>query len=424
MNDPNGLVWFDGEYHLFFQHNPHGDLWGHMTWGHAVSKDLLHWDELQIAIPETSEHMMFSGSCVVDYETTSGFGIPENPAMVAIVTLHPQVQPNNQTQGLAYSTDRGRTWTLYQGNPVLDEDLQDFRDPKVWRDTANNRWVMVVAKPTQHQIAFYQSEDLKSWRHLSDFGPLAATGGVWECPDLFPLAVDGDPNNLKWVLIVSLNPGGICGGSGTQWFVGDWDGVRFTPEGNWPSLGRWIDYGPDCYAGVTFNDEPLGRRVLLPWMSNWDYAHLTPTSPWRGQMGVPRELTLKNVAGKVLLCSEPVGELSNVNEQHVMVLEAAWNQGADAGITLCAGDEQRITITKTANNTLTLERPGLHKPGKRDAYSVQLPQDPGGMTIVIDRCSVEIFTGDGVAAMSALDFPGNPIDGIVPIGSTRLERIA
>ena len=227
MNDPNGLVYYKGEYHLFYQHNPFGNTWGHMSWGHAVSRDLVHWQHLPVAIPEEGDEAIFSGSAVVDHKNTSGFGTRRNPPMVAIYT---SARPDDQNQSLAYSTDRGRTWTKYAGNPVLDDADREFRDPKVFWYEPEREWRMVAVKALQRKVAIYRSKDLKAWTHLSDFGPANAVGGAWECPDLFPLEVDGKRHKTKWVMLVSLNPGGIAGGSGMQYFVGDFDGTRFTAD--------------------------------------------------------------------------------------------------------------------------------------------------------------------------------------------------
>lgn len=229
MNDPNGLVYYKGEYHLFYQHNPNGNAWGDMSWGHAVSEDLVHWEELPLAISHDENEMIFSGSVVVDHQNTTGFGTLANPAMVAVYTTNPKARLD-QNQALAYSLDRGRTWTKYDGNPVLDIDNPEFRDPKVQWYAPSKSWLMTVVKATERKVAFYSSKDLKTWEHLSDFGPMGAVGGVWECPDLFPLPVDGNRREQKWVLLVSLNPGHLYGGSGTQYFVGDFDGTTFTPD--------------------------------------------------------------------------------------------------------------------------------------------------------------------------------------------------
>jgi sucrose-6-phosphate hydrolase SacC (GH32 family) len=280
MNDPNGLLYYKGEYHLFYQHNPKENIWGNMSWGHAVSSDLYSWEELPVAIACTDEVGIFSGSAVIDYENTSGFGSKENPAMVAIYTEHKN-DKSSQTQCLAFSLDQGRTFTKYEGNPVLDLQTPDFRDPKVqWVD---GQWLMTIALPDLHQISFYSSPNLKEWTHLSNFGPAAETGGCWECPDLFKLG-------NKWLLIVSLNPGGYQIGSGTQYFIGEWNGKEFIAD---DIETRWLDYGRDNYAGVTFNDAPNGKRIFLGWMSNWDYAGKVPTDPWRSAMTLPRELSLE-----------------------------------------------------------------------------------------------------------------------------------
>ncbi|NYF59604.1 glycoside hydrolase family 32 protein [Micromonospora purpureochromogenes] len=260
MNDPNGLVWYQGEWHLFYQYNPEGAQWGNMSWGHAVSRDLQHWEELPVAIPYSSDEHIFSGSVVVDERNTSGFGSPGAPAMVAVYTSwYPGT--GIQAQSLAYSTDRGRRWTKYAGNPVLDLGSREFRDPKVFWDTRSGQWTMAVVLATEHKVSFYGSADLRSWRHLSDFGPANAVGGVWEVPDLFELPVDGDPHHTKWVLVVNLNPGAVAGGSGAQYFIGDWDGTRFTAENvvtgePAPPAGRlFADFEGD-YAGWTVENDP------------------------------------------------------------------------------------------------------------------------------------------------------------------------
>ncbi|MER6559036.1 GH32 C-terminal domain-containing protein [Streptomyces sp. NPDC001027] len=231
MNDPNGLVYYKGEYHLFYQYNPSGNSWGDMSWGHAVSTDLVHWQQLPLALPHDDKEMIFSGSAVVDESNTTGFGTKKNPPMVAIYTSNDN-STGIQSQALAYSTDRGRTWTKYQGNPVIDIGSRDFRDPKVQWYAPTKSWLMTVSLSAEHKVRFYSSKNLKDWTQLSEFGPAGATGGVWECPDLFPLAVDGDTNNVKWVLVVNINPGGIAGGSAAQYFIGDFDGTKFTADDN------------------------------------------------------------------------------------------------------------------------------------------------------------------------------------------------
>jgi levanase len=298
MNDPNGLVYYKGEYHLFFQHNPFGDTWGHMSWGHAVSRDLVHWQQLPVAIPEQGDEMIFSGSAVVDRDNTSGFGTRGNPAMVAIYT---SAYPDDQKQSLAYSTDRGRTWTKYAGNPVLDDADREFRDPKVFWYAPQRKWIMAVSMAVQRKIRFYSSPNLKQWTLMSDFGPANATGGVWECPDLFPLALDGNPRKTKWVLVVNLNPGGIAGGSAAQYFVGDFDGSRFTadnagaytpPAGDVFADFEGSDYGAWTTTGTAFGSGPAhgtlpGQQTVSGFQGNglvnsfldFDSSQGTLTSP-------------------------------------------------------------------------------------------------------------------------------------------------
>ncbi len=270
MNDPNGLVYHDGEYHLFYQYNPQGDTWGNMSWGHAVSRDLLHWEELPVALRADDEQMFFSGSAVVDHANTTGFGSPGNPPMVAVYTRFDR-ETAIQSQAIAYSLDNGRTWTEYAGNPVIDIDSTEFRDPKVFWYEPEERWIMAVVLAEQHKVRFYGSPDLKQWTHLSDFGPANATGGVWEVPDLFQLPVDGDPNHKKWVLVVNLNPGSIAGGSGAQYFVGEFDGRAFHAENVVTDYeappGRAIEtfeapnYGDWTATGEAFSDGPAAGAL-------------------------------------------------------------------------------------------------------------------------------------------------------------------
>lgn len=266
MNDPNGLVFSKGVYHLFFQYNPLGDVWGNMSWGHATSKDLVHWDQQPVAIPFDANEGVFSGSVVVDTTNSSGFGTAKNPPMVAMYTSAYTAASGRegiQAQSLAYSTDDGQTWTKYSGNPVIDIGSREFRDPKVFWYAPAKEWRMVSVVATEHKVLIWRSADLKKWTRLSEFGPRNATGGVWECPDLFPLAVDGDTSRTKWVMLVSLNPGGIAGGSGTQYFVGDFDGTRFRPDGPAtyePPAGTLLQGFEDGYAGWTPSGTAFGSQ--------------------------------------------------------------------------------------------------------------------------------------------------------------------
>ena len=325
MNDPNGMVFFEGEYHLFYQHYPDSTVWGPMHWGHAVSTDLVHWQHLPIALFPDSLGLIFSGSAVIDWKNTSGFGVNGKPPMVAMFTYHDMAAEKRgtqtfQTQGLAYSNDRGRTWTKYAGNPVIpNTGIRDFRDTKVIWHEASQRWIMVLA--AGDRIRLYASYDLTQWESASEFGVnVGAHGGVWECPDLFPIRIEGT-NETRWVLLVSINPGGPNGGSATQYFVGNFDGTTFSLDpqfatglgtaGKEPARGIWVDHGRDDYAGVTWSDIPStdGRRLFIGWMSNWDYATVVPTDAWRSAMTVPRSLTLRRTPAGLRLFSTPVSEL-------------------------------------------------------------------------------------------------------------------
>ncbi|MBA4411297.1 MAG: glycoside hydrolase family 32 protein [Bacteroidota bacterium] len=318
MNDPNGMVYYAGEYHLFYQYYPDSTVWGPMHWGHAVSKDLIHWEHLPIALYPDSIGYIFSGSAVVDWKNTTGFGSVENPPLVAIFTYHNMDREKSgkidyENQGIAYSLDKGRTWNKYQNNPVLhNPGVKDFRDPKVLWHEGTQKWNLILS--AHDRVKIYSSGNLKDWQPESEFGSDAgAHGGVWECPDLFPLKVNAG-GQTKWVMIVNMNPGGPNGGSGTQYFVGDYDGHEFTAASKETS---WLDYGRDNYAGVTWSDVPKedGRRLFLGWMSNWNYATVVPTDVWRSAMTVPRELKLEEIDGKFLVKSEPVHELNQLQDQ-------------------------------------------------------------------------------------------------------------
>jgi fructan beta-fructosidase len=330
MNDPNGTVYHDGEYHLFYQYNPFGDKWGHMSWGHAVSGDLVHWIHLPVALAEEGNLRIYSGSAVVDFDNSSGFG---TNSLVAIYTGHRESSTNERVedQRLAYSNDRGRTWTHYPGNPVLDVGLPDFRDPKVFWHEQTKRWIMVAVFPMAKKIALYASADLKRWTLLSQFGPAGAWKDpiIWECPDLFSLEVEGDPLERKWVLIVNINPGGPAGGSGTQYFVGEFDGTQFICDPDNSGEAIWLDHGSDFYAGVTWSNVPDNRRILLAWMSNWAYTLDVPTGPWRGAMTIPRSLTLRHTSAGLRLAQNPVEELSILREEPALVFSGGSFTAAD-----------------------------------------------------------------------------------------------
>lgn len=303
MNDPNGMVYKDDEYHLFYQHNPYGSKWGNMHWGHAISKDLINWEHRPDAITPDALGTIFSGSAVVDTDNTAGFGAG---AIVAIYTQN----SDRQVQSIAYSTDNGRSFTKYENNPVLTSDARDFRDPKVFWHKETQRWIMLLAVGQEMQI--FSSSNLKDWAFESSFGEgQGAHGGVWECPDLFELPVDGT-NEKKWVLLCNLNPGGPFGGSATQYFVGTFNGKEFVNES--PSQTKWMDWGKDHYAAVTWSDAPDNRRIAIAWMSNWQYANDVPTSQYRSPNSVPRDLSLFTVDGETYLQSAPSPELLKLRD--------------------------------------------------------------------------------------------------------------
>ncbi|WP_372775357.1 glycoside hydrolase family 32 protein [Mangrovibacterium sp.] len=322
MNDPNGMVYYDGEYHLFYQYYPDSTVWGPMYWGHTISTDLVHWEHMPIALYPDSLGYIFSGSAVVDWNNSSGFGTAENPPLIAIFTYHDMEKEKagvveDETQGIAYSLDKGRSWNKYDGNPVLgNPGVPDFRDPKVNWIEETKRWSMVLS--VADRVHFYSSTNLREWQFESEFGADAgAHGGVWECPDIFPMTVEGT-DEIKWVLIVNINPGGPNGGSGTQYFLGDFDGRQFVADSK---ETNWVDWGRDNYAGVTWSDVPKedGRRIFMGWMSNWDYAQVVPTERWRSAMTLPRVLSLAKGDGGYKLKSAPVAEMDLITDRKLTV---------------------------------------------------------------------------------------------------------
>lgn len=445
MNDPNGMVFFDGEYHLFFQHHPFGDTWGPMHWGHAVTRDLIHWEELPIALEPDEHGTIFSGSAVVDWHNTTGF-FPDEPGLVAIFTHHLEREgvPTVQTQSLAYSADKGRTWTKYAGNPVLKrEDRPDFRDPKVFWHEPSGQWVMVVA--CGQIVSFYHSPDLKNWTLGSDFGEgIGSHEGVWECPDLFELHADGDPAASRWVLLVSIGDGGShTQGSRTQYFMGGFDGKTFAPDEASEQI-RWLDHGRDNYAGVSWSDVPDedGRRLYLGWMSNWRYANQTPTDGWRGAMTIVRELTLETVGGIETLMQRPareleaarvpVLELGDVTLQELrealaplrldsFELDVRAEAGRSFGFRLREGEDCGTPVGFDAETgELYIDRKksgecGFHADfaGRHAAPVNPAQADTGSqmrLRLFVDRSSVEVFEGDGRLVMTDLIFPKHGAD--------------
>ncbi len=435
-NDPNGMVYYKGTYHLFFQYYPKATVWGPMHWGHAVSKDMIHWKQLPIALYPDKLGYIFSGSVVVDENNTSGLGTNDKPAMVAIFTHHdPKGEKAGssvyQNQSLAYSLDEGTTWTKYTGNPVLkNPGIKDFRDPKVFWYAKDKKWVMSLA--TKDRITFYSSPNLKDWTKESDFGQmLGAHGGVWECPDLFPLKLNGKE---YWVLLVSINPGGPNKGSATQYFVGHFDGKTFTPSSN---QTKWIDYGPDDYAGVTFGNTG-SRKVFLGWMGNWLYANQVPTVKWRNAMTIPRELSLKLTAGEIWLNSDPVEELNKIviktikvdagllakNNNIFSVIKQTPSQYVlkfntkavkDYSVILSNATGEKLVVGYDAKNSryyIDRTKAGQSTFSKQFAtvtYSPRISLSPtSNFELLVDASSLELFADGGLSNMTGVFFPKKP----------------
>jgi len=446
MNDPNGPIYYEGEYHLFYQYNPFSIEWGHMSWGHAVSRDLVHWEHLPIALSEENGIMIFSGSTVVDRHNSSGFcqgAEAKTPScLVAIYTGHSE---KLETQNLAYSNDRGRTWTKYADNPVVDLHLASFRDPKVfWHEDAR-QWVMVTVLASQHKVRFFGSADLKHWTALSDFGPAGATWGVWECPDLFPLPVDGDASQTKWVLSIN-SPRGAARGWSNQYFVGSFDGKTFSPESS-TEKPLWVDYGLDFYASTSFSDLPKSdkRHIWLGWLTNWEFGARMPPDQWRGEQSIPREVKLKRFADGIHLVQEPIVELQVLRARHTIVenrsIEAANHllnskkvrgetleitaeissgDASEFGLRVREGDgEETLIGVDTKKQTLFVDRSrssGVsfdeHFP-RRDAGPITLVEGKSvKLHIFVDRESVEIFGNDGETVISETIFPKQGSDRI------------
>jgi fructan beta-fructosidase len=397
MNDPNGLIFYKGKYHLFYQHNPEGNLWGNMSWGHAVSSDLYNWEHLPVAISYDENFGIFSGSVVVDHKNSSGLGSTENPPMVAIYTAH-RHDRTHQSQHIAYSLDEGLTWQKYSSNPVLDLGMKDFRDPKVSYQADTDSWLMAISKPEEFKIAFFTSKDLKNWHHLSDLGPLGATGGCWECPDLFPLTLP--TGQTKWVLLVSLNPGGISGGSGTQYFVGNWDGKTFTPDSD---KEQWIDYGRDNYAGVTFNDAPNSERIFIGWMNNWIYADKYPTELWRSSMTTPRKLSLEIINNTPILIASPLTPPASVITKNYRI-----DTNKDFSLTLTNGDKECVVRMNASQKEFEITRSWFVDDAPQK--SPVITKDSFEVEFIIDNGSCELFAPEIGLAMTSLTLL--PLEGL------------
>jgi fructan beta-fructosidase len=435
MNDPNGMFFYKGEYHLFFQYHPSSSVWGPMHWGHAVSSDLIHWQELPVAIFPDEKGYIFSGSAVVDWDNTSGLKSGDEEVIVAIFTYH-DPKDELQTQGIAYSNDKGKTWTVYDKNPVLaNPGIKDFRDPKVMWLASHEKWFMSLA--AGQEIIFYSSKNLLEWEEESRFGSeYGAHGGVWECPDLFEITTEN--GEKKWILFVSINPGGPNRGSATQYFVGDFDGVTFTTD---QVEAKWIDWGRDNYAGVTWSDIPKddGRRLFIAWMSNWDYGQISPTEKWRSAMTLPRELKLFHDNGNYILASPMVSEVhkllstkfaegivsnnlpSKIKLPEVLQYKIDIQASLTSESTLSfqfsntVGDELVLTISNQNLNIL-FERNSQHGAAFSEKFdgvqTIQMYEHLKDLDITFwfDQSSVEIIINDGRYSITNLIFPKKPFE--------------
>ncbi len=454
MNDPNGMFYYNGYYHLFYQYYPDSNVWGPMHWGHAISTDLITWVEKPIALYPDEKGYIFSGSAVVDVKNTSGFGSLKNPPMVAMFTYHDMKKEkageiNYQSQGIAYSLNEGLTWTKYEANPIIENpNIKDFRDPKMTWDAIHQQWIMILAAGDKTML--YGSKNLKEWALLSDFGKeIGAHGGVWECPDFFPMLVDGT-DDYKWVMLSSINPGGPNGGSATQYFVGDFDGKKFTIDETFSKdvkqqKGLWIDYGRDNYAGVTWANisEVDGRKLFIGWMSNWDYAQKVPTETWRSSMTIPRELVLVKDSGHYIVSSKPVKELQNyiaktikkeslkIDKETVLVDKTVVDLSKlDIHFSLknLKKDVYTFSFSNDAKNTIQfginkkenyffIDRSKSGKLAFSNLFAKNISKAPFkgdfdkmDVRIIVDKTSIEIFYNNGKTVMTEIFFPDKPME--------------
>ncbi|MFP5157536.1 MULTISPECIES: DUF4980 domain-containing protein [Phocaeicola] len=433
MNDPNGMFYKDGVYHLYFQYNPYGSVWGNMHWGHSTSTDLMHWKFEGCAIVPDAWGAIFSGSCVVDHENTAGFG---KEAVVAFYTSAKSTPWGDiQMQSMAYSLDNGKTFTKYEGNPILTSSEKDFRDPKVFWYAPGKHWVMILAVGQHMEI--YSSVNLKEWKKESEFGAMqGAHGGVWECPDLVEIPVEGT-REKKWVLICNLNPGGPFGGSAAQYFVGSFDGKKFVNES--PTQTKWMDWGKDNYATVTWNNAPDGRCIALGWMSNWQYANNVPTRQYRSANTLARDLTLYREGQELYLKSTPSSEVKKargkkvsipsfkVSEKHEMVNLFEEKQGAyEVEIVIQNAGASKIAFSLLNDKG---EKVSMYYDLNRKQFvmdrsesgKVDFSKDFPAVTVApvnvdkeltlrlfVDRSSIEAFGEDGKFVMTNLVFPSQP----------------
>ena len=416
MNDPNGMFYKDGVWNLYFQHNPYGSQWENMTWGHSTSTDLVHWKFQGDPVQPDALGTVFSGSAVVDKENTSGFG---KGAVIALYTSAGE----SQTQSMVYSTDNGKTFTKYEGNPVITSNVPDFRDPHMFWNEDIKKWNMILAAGQHMEI--YSSDTLKDWKLESSFGETYGNhGGVWECPDLMKMKVRGT-NKEKWMLICNINPGGPFGGSATQYFIGDFDGHKFTCESK-PEVTKWMDYGKDHYATVTFDNAPEGRRVAIAWMSNWQYANQVPTLQYRSGNSIPRDLGLFEYKGETYCSVVPSPEMTAARSKKATKslsesCEMVVNLKGNATITLSNDNGEKVVMLYDAKaETFSMDRT---KSGKMDfsndfAATTKAPTygKISQLRIFIDKSSIEVFDAEGKMAMTNLVFPTKPYNKVTVKG--------
>ena len=455
MNDANGLVYKDGEYHLYFQYNPYGSKWGNMHWGHSVSKDLVHWEHLAPAIARDTLGHIFSGSSIVDQENVAGYGAGNILAFYTSAS-----DKNGQIQCLAFSKDNGRTFTKYEKNPILcpADGLRDFRDPKVFRYEPEDKWVMIVS--ADKEMRFYESKNLKDWNYMSSFGEgYGVQPCQFECPDMVELPVDGDLNRKKWALIVNVNPGCYFGGSATQYFTGNFDGTKFSCDSQ-PNVTKWLDWGKDHYATVCFSNTGE-RTIAVPWMSNWQYCNIVPTKQFRSANALPRELSLYTQDGEIYLSAVPVPEIKTLrkekkeipaftvaNDYHIDSLLADNDGAYELALEITVGEaeimgfnlfndkgekvdiyfnlpEKRLVMDRTKSGIVDFGKKSVSHEievhDRRKTTSINYIDDFALATwapikkenkytldVFVDKCSVEIFLNGGKVAMTNLIFPSEP----------------
>ena len=406
MNDPNGMFYLDGEWHLYYQWGPYGSMWNNMTWAHSVSRDLIHWEHRPEVLKPDALGAIFSGSCVVDHNNTAGFGAG---AVIALYTSAAEVQ----TQSLAYSTDGGNTFTKYEGNPILTADIADFRDPNMFWNDEIGKWNLILACGQEMRI--YTSDNLIEWTEESRFGKSYGNHeGVWECPDLFKLPVEGT-DQQKWVLICNINPGGPNGGSATQYFIGDFDGKKFTVDNvdrDIDGKALWQDYGKDHYAAVSFSNAPEGRHTMIAWMSNWEYANVVPTMQYRSANTIAREPFLYQVNGEIFLGSRPSPEYDGAGlDQTVKVKGSCQILLANQAGEQFAINYDQQTMTLSCDRS----RSGLidFSPHFNAVATAPVHRKLSSIRIFIDNSSIEVFGNNGEVCLTSLVFPSSPLSELI-----------